>query len=451
MTAIRIKSEYRLRIPMAKIAVFFLLLYSYTVPLATYVYPSAVLKYLTLLGAAGLFCICMFSKLFEMKICITPTEIMMFFLGFFVTIGNYELKIGGYYFIISYWVLWIVAVASKYNDKWQTTVLNLSCIFTMIYALATIVCFLSRDLYMNYVLPLFSDSNVNQMVNWYNQGYMLGITSHYSTNGMYLAIGVGAFFAKLIGDFQKKRNWAYLVIVFFALLLTGKRGPLLFAAGTALVVLYFYKSDKPNGRLLKIFGILAVCVLVLLIASIWVPQIMNSVNRFISQSDNGDISAGRGPLYALALTLFKKKPLFGWGWGSYPYMYYEYLGKNEYTFQYRHAHNIYLQLLCEVGIIGFISFCTFFVWQLYKALKLYRDYRKGTKHLPSSAETVLPFAVFCEIFFLMYGMTGNPLYDVIVLFPYLFGCIIVNYYTSVKFSPKALLKGIMKGKRNIKL
>lgn len=439
MTAIKIKSEYRIKLPMTKIGIFFILLYSFTVPLAGYIYPSTVLKYLTLLGAAGLFCIAMMKQLTSANIRITPTEIMMFFLGFFVTIGNYELQIGGYYFIISYWVLWIVAVASKYNDSWQTSVLNLSCIFTMIYALATIVCYLSESIYMNYVLPLFSSSGTTQMVNWYNQGYMLGITNHYSTNGMYLAIGVGAYFAKLLPDFKNKRIWACLLIVLLALLLTGKRGPLLFAVGSVVVVMYFYKSDKPNGRILKILAVVAIGVAAALIASIWVPQILNVVQRFIDQSEDGDVSAGRGPLFALAIQLFKEKPLLGWGWGSYPYIYYEHLGKYEYSFQQRHAHNIYLQLLSEVGIIGFTAFCIFFIWQVYKALKLYRDYRKGIICLPMSAAEVLPFAVYSQVFFLMYGMTGNPLYDVIVLFPYLLGCIIVNYYSSKKFSGGSLL------------
>lgn len=431
MVAIRIKSEYRLRISWVKIAVFLLLLYSFTVPLANYFYPSVIIKYLSLIAAAGMFCIAMFKNLSTLNIRITPTEIMMFFLGFFVTIRNYELQIGGYYYVISYWVMWIVAVASKYNGRWLTTVLNLTCIFSMVYAAATVVAYLSENIYMTYMLPLFKDSNQAQMINFYRDGYMLGLTSHYSTNGMYLAVGVGAFFAKLMDNLKSKLNWGCLLIMMLALLLTGKRGPLLFAIGAMVVVFYLYKSDHPRGRLLKIFGLGAVALAAVLIASIWIPSILNSLNRFISSSENGDVTAGRGPLFALAVSLFKQKPIFGWGWGSYQYLYYQFIGKNQYVFQYRHAHNIYLQLLCEVGIVGFIAFCIFFVWQLYKALKLYNDYRKGNISLPSTAQSVLPFAVYNQLFFLMYGMTGNPLYDVIVLFPYLLSCIIVNYYSSI--------------------
>ncbi|MGN0591685.1 MAG: O-antigen ligase family protein [Ruminococcus sp.] len=434
MVAIRIKSEYRLRISLVKIGIFFLLLYSFTVPLANYFYPSVIIKYLTLIAAAGLFCIAMLKNLSTLNVRITPTEIVMFFLGFFVTIGNYELQIGGYYFVVSYWVMWVVAVASKYDGRWLTTVLNLTCIFSMVYALATVIAYLSESIYMTYMLPLFKGSNQAQMINFYRDGYMLGLTSHYSTNGMYLAVGVGAFFAKLMENLKSKLNWCCLLIMMLALLLTGKRGPLLFAVGAMVVVFYLYKSDKPKGRLLKIFCLGAAALVAVLVASIWMPSILNSLNRFISSSESGDVTAGRGPLFALAISLFKQKPLFGWGWGSYQYLYYQYLGKNQYVFQYRHAHNIYLQLLCEVGIIGFTAFCIFFVWQLYRVLKLYRDYRKGKILLPSSARSVLPFAVYSQLFFLMYGMTGNPLYDVIVLFPYLLSCIIVNYYSSAYFS-----------------
>lgn len=435
MTAIENeKGLYIKKLPLTKIAIFLLLLYSFTVPLAVHIYPSVIIKYFTLLLAAGLFCAAMIRKLSSPYINLTPTEIVMFFLGFFVTIGNYELKIGGYYYVISYWVLWIVMIASKYDDKWQPTVLNLSCIFSMVYALATVVSYFSESIYINYMVPLLSQYNTTQMINFYHQGYMLGLTDHYSTNGMYLAVGTGAFFAKLVPDFKKKQNWVYLLIMMLALLLTGKRGPLIFAVGAMAVVFFFYKSNKPQGRILKIMIIAAIGVAALLIASIWVPEIMNSINRFISSSDDGDVTAGRGPLFALAISLFKKKPIFGWGWGSYQYLYYDNLGKYQYVFKYRHAHNIYLQLLCEVGIVGFIVFCSFFIWQLYKVLKLYRDYRKGFIILPECASSVLPFAVYSQVFFLMYGMTGNPLYDVIVLFPYLFSCITVNYYTSKRYS-----------------
>lgn len=431
MTAIK---NQKIKLPLTKIAIFMLLLYSFTIPLAVHIYPSVVIKYITLLLAAGLFCAAMLKKLKDFYIKITPTEAFMFFLGFFVTIENYELKIGGYYYVISYWVLWIVAVASKYNDQWQTTILNLSCIFSMVYAVATIVAYLSESIYLNYMLPLLSQYNTTRLIRLYNEGYMLGLTEHYSTNGMYLAIGTGAFFSKLVPDFNKKQNWICLLVVIFALLLTGKRGPLLFAIGAIVVVLYFYKSDKPNGRILKILAVVAAGIIAVLIASIWVPNIMNAIDRFASTSDDGDVTAGRGPLFALAIKLFKQKPLLGWGWGSYPYLYYEVYGKYQYVAPQRHAHNIYLQLLCEVGVVGLVVFVIFFVWQLYRVLKLYKDYRKGLIILPDSVSAVLPFAVYSQVFFLMYGMTGNPLYDVMVLFPYLLSCITVNYYTSKRYS-----------------
>ena len=211
-------------------------------------------------------------------------------------------------------------------------------------------------------------------------------------------------------------------------MLTGKRGPLLFSVIAIVFVYYFFKADKPKGRILKIISLILVGVVALLIASIWIPQLLNVVNRFFSESDSGDVTAGRGPLYALAYSLFLEKPIFGHGWGSYPSYYYENLGKYMTVYKYRHAHNIYLQLLCEVGIVGFVLYVAFFLYNLFNTIILFKEYRKDEKYFPQSAENIMPFCLFVQLFFILYGMTGNPLYDVAMLFPYYFSIMYIDYY-----------------------
>lgn len=361
----------------------------------------------------------------------------MFFMGLILTFHNYEAKLGGFYYIISYWSLWIVMVSCKTKHSWQSFVLNTICVFTLFYAAMTIISFCSRSFYFTFILPLFDYESQKQLTIAYNNGFMAGLTDHYSSNGMYLAIGVGAFTAKVFANPKSFPNWILLGVVAIALLLTGKRGPLLFSVMAILVIYYFFEARKPKGRFLKILGIICLGIIAILIASIWIPQLLNVVNRFVSESDSGDVSAGRGPLFQLAWDLFLKKPIFGYGWGNYPYQYYEELGRHMTVYQYRNAHNIYLQLLCETGIVGFTVFVTFFISQVWACMKLYKKLRKEEVNLPKSAEYILPFALYCEIFFLLYGMTGNPLYDVMILFPYLLSCMFVNSYQYQCFPEKS--------------
>ena len=433
----RAKNFGKIRFSVTKImiglSVFFLVLYPYSVSLSRYVYPSTNIKYLTLLFAAFSFVFLYFKSFYNtsngvMKFRLSNYEILFGLIGIYITINNYDIRNGSYYYVISFWTIWLIMVTSKYSRSCQRILFRFMEIFTLFYALVTIITLILPSVYFQFVIPLFDTESQKQLIKAYENGYMAGLTDHYSTNGMYMSVGVGIFGSKLLFDFKSKKNWLFVIISLAALLLTGKRGPLLFSIAAMVAVYFFFKEDKPKGRLLKIFCVMVIGVLGLLIASIFVPQLLNVVNRFLNESDNGDVTAGRGPLYQLAYELFLSKPITGHGWGSYPTFYYEQLGKSMTVYQYRHAHNIYLQLLCETGIIGFAMYIIFFIYNIFITIKLYKAYRKDDIALSYSAEYILPFCLFIQIFFVMYGMTGNPLYDIATLFPYYFSLLYVNYY-----------------------
>lgn len=58
-----------------------------------------------------------------------------------------------------------------------------------------------------------------------------GLTNHYSTNGIYLAIGLMMFSSSFLFEEGKNRRKSkiWLVLIVLALLLTGKRAHLLFS------------------------------------------------------------------------------------------------------------------------------------------------------------------------------------------------------------------------------
>jgi len=61
-----------------------------------------------------------------------------------------------------------------------------------------------------------------------------------------------------------------------------------------------------------------------------------------------------------ALRMFANKPVLGWGLGTFPVVYPQY--RSFYTnFFVNEAHNDYLQLLCEVGLLGFGTMVWFLV------------------------------------------------------------------------------------------
>ena len=80
------------------------------------------------------------------------------------------------------------------------------------------------------------------------------------------------------------------------------------------------------------------------------PRLFAVIDRF--STDN--LLTDRQYLWHEALVMFNDNPLFGSGFGAYPHKLSVTIDTVEVT--YLNAHNIYLQLLAETGIIGFICF-----------------------------------------------------------------------------------------------
>src|SRR5699024_7296327 len=65
-----------------------------------------------------------------------------------------------------------------------------------------------------------------------------------------------------------------------------------------------------------------------------------------------DVTSGRTILYEKALNLFYENPILGIGWKEFKQLTYGLLSSTSGS----HPHNIYIQLLVELGIIGFLLF-----------------------------------------------------------------------------------------------
>ena len=96
---------------------------------------------------------------------------------------------------------------------------------------------------------------------------------------------------------------------------------------------------------------------------------------------------------------FEQSPVFGIGWNNFMKMF---------TLRNTHCHNIYYQLLCETGIVGFSVFIFFFVTRIIGTIKkLNLSIYMEMKEAPW-----LKLSLFIQVFFLLYGFSGNPLYDI---------------------------------------
>lgn len=341
---------------------------------------------------------------------------------FFIVLRNQNVKYGIDYGILYYAFMIITMILLNKSTNWIKCMIRFLEIICMMHAIITIISSISSNFYFNFIIPIISSEYRSDVIGWYNNGSMAGLTSHYSVNGMYLAIGTGIVVVISIIDKNQKR-WKRIIypsIMMFALLLTTKRAHLIFMIFSVSIVYLIYNYERIGRSILKLIVLIIILIFIYFIVSMFVPSILVVYDRLF----NSDYSTmgGRTQLYEEAIKLFKDNPIIGNGWGAYK-NYVQYTVGANYSTEYAkmNAHNIYLQLLAETGIIGFSAFVGLMTYNLQKAIKVIK---KIVRYNICNIETNVNIAIllFIQVFFILYGFTGNPLYDAPMYMPYMLSC-----------------------------
>lgn len=181
--------------------------------------------------------------------------------------------------------------------------------------------------------------------------------------GGYLLMVLSFLTAFFLHERERKKKYlfgALIVLFLVCLALTYSRGAWLSVGAIVLGITLFYD---------KRFGVLFLFVPVMLF--FYHGQI---AERFLSLFSGEDTSVGlRFALWESTEAMIEENPLFGVGWASY------YLSYPEYNFFIQdqdvlifHAHNMYLNMLAEVGIPAGLSYLAFFFAQGIIGYKVYK-------------------------------------------------------------------------------
>jgi O-antigen ligase len=154
---------------------------------------------------------------------------------------------------------------------------------------------------------------------------------------------------------------AYLPVAVFTVGLTGSRGGML-ATTVALLAVPLSMTKLSPGRLttsammLAAAGVLAVA---------YVPETL--IERLASTGTEveGGSFGGRGKLWRAGLAVFPENPVFGYGTGGFKSAITPKLGPAAQV-----AHNSFLSVLVEQGIVGFLLYMMMFVAVFRSVLKL---------------------------------------------------------------------------------
>ena len=184
-------------------------------------------------------------------------------------------------------------------------------------------------------------------------------------NGVAAIMALALPVAYFLGAFRSRSGWRwlnflYLPLAVFGIILTASRGGFLVALTGLLVIPLTAGYLRRSGRVAVVVGAVAV------VAGLapFVPAAnFSRIAETSSEVSEGNVS-NRSQIWAGGLELYQTSPLIGVGTGSFNQAIEPVLG---YSIA---AHNAFLIVLIETGIIGFTLFMLNFVIVLIPLLRL---------------------------------------------------------------------------------
>ena len=315
------------------------------------------------------------------------------------------------YNVILYIFYWI----SREQNRWHKSYFKMMMGCGIFYTVGTFVCTLVPAFYNNLIYPLMRPLG-------YIQDYKAGFTAFYGTNGLYMCIGLCAILSYLfLNPVHKRKSIDYVIslALIVGMLLSGKRGQFIAIIFAFFVAYYFYNSNKKHGRIMKIIGISILAVIALYFISFFLPGVLTIIERFQEQIDKGDVSTVRFVMWGTAWLLFTQNPFAGYGWRWFRY--------SSYTLVDYDVHNVFLQLLVEVGIFAALPFYIFIFGNVVCAIRLLIKVRNQDNTYSNTVYIVT--AIVYEVFFVALCVTGTALYQFEYMFPFFACCGLINFYS----------------------
>lgn len=189
-------------------------------------------------------------------------------------------------------------------------------------------------------------------------------------------------------------NYLVAFLALFGIILTSKRGIFIATIIAFLLSIVLDKDIKIQEIEKRHIIAIGIGIVLAIIGIIYLVETNDYVIAFISRFTGNNITTGRNVFYENAIRIFSQGSvgtlLIGYGTGS------------AYLINKTGLHNVYLQILFDHGLIGLALYGSFFIINIRNAIK--KRYF---------------FSMCLQIVFLIYCITGNPLYDYYFFIPYL--------------------------------
>lgn len=294
-------------------------------------------------------------------------------------------------------------------------------------ALAVLLHFFLKDWFNEFYFPaLRYQGSLMTASSYYDRGYYFGVNYKPHEAAGLIVFAMAALLIWGMVQTEYKKKWVCIVAtcMFIPLMLTGKKGITAFMAAVfMLILLVWYVSQKKWLKIAIAVGGAAV----VLIVAVWYiathldnPLFYRFASFFENLSSGKPVDAGRGGLRDAAYVLWNENKLFGIGW----YQYYDYT-VSRFGYNRTHAVNLdYLQFLCETGIFGFVLIMTPILVMLRRTVLVWK--KTLTAITEKKTQWIILFAVFVQLFTIIYAFIEVPFYDLMYFTVYIFSCMIIN-------------------------
>lgn len=346
---------------------------------------------------------------------------LLFILLMFLGIRTSYDKIETIKFICVYlvgFIMLIMPMGEKYNIK----VFKGMSVCIRIIAISIIINALIPNLFSHY-FPFLISGGSSRIATEINNHVYSGLMGEKAEAAYIIVIGIVLLLSECIAEKKMtKENKIWLLIYLIALLLPAKR--MLFAIGVLICVGFVLIGIEGKRKFSILAGFTLLGIIILLLATS-IPTFSTLVSRFADNSTDAT-NNGRTYLWERAIEMYQERPLLGYGYGSF----------NAYTSSKgiiltsdgnweAHAHNIYYQLLGEMGIIGLLTFLTIIIYNMIIYIKLYLRRKK----IKSNDYVFLFIGFSILVITIVYGCSGNCIYytnQMILLFFSLSLCSYLN-------------------------
>ena len=325
---------------------------------------------------------------------------------------------------------------------------SLVTIMALVYACGSIAQYFFTESFNQFVFNFtttYSQESIERLVDGnYYPGFGFG---RKAIAAGYMAMAMGLIFSFWSdGKHKLKLNLELVIflVFLFGLVITGKRSILLWSLVAMPITFIVLGQGRERVKRIMVALGAGIGALVLLFVALQVAGHLPFLVRLdemvsnLLQGSPPESWAVRFGLYRDAWLLFLEKPLFGIGWFQF----------QVFDIRDHHVHNVYLQVLTEMGLTGFIIVMAALFYPYYLTYRAIGRIKIAPERFAPIWRVGMVYSFYYQTFFLLNCLSDNPFFEVTYQLFYIVALALVNSFLLLEKQGRL---GELAGKGSVKI